>query len=205
MSYPSLPFLCSRAQYPEIPVSGLPFPGAVIPLPDPAFPDPLLFYLLILIICLYLFLPLPFEVVDFSWGTSLADWESGFPSQPIRIGYVRLGGSLRVARTLYSSGPERPEYVGFPPVSLLDGTSGGSVPRSRWVHLRAARPLQKLGRREPRFPPEFPPILPAANPSRHYLAHPEPRGPAPTVLRRYPPVRILQCLWSFPSPPDGLV
>src|ERR1700738_3266703 len=75
MSYPSLPFLCSRAQYSEIPVSGLPFPRAVIPLPDPAFPDPLLFYLLILIVCLCLFLPLPFEVVDFSWGR-----------RPLRIG-----------------------------------------------------------------------------------------------------------------------
>ena len=139
-SYPSLLFLYSRAQYPEIPVSGFPFPGAVIPLPDPAFPDPLLFYLLILIVRLCLFLPLPFEVVDFSWATPLADWKSGFPSQPIRSGYARLGGSLRVVRTLYSSGPERPEYVGFPPVSLLDGTSGGSVPRSGWVHLRAARP-----------------------------------------------------------------
>ena len=78
-SYPSLLFFYSRVQFPEIPVSGFPLPGAVIPLPDPAFPDPLLFYLLILIVRLYLFLPLPFEVVDFSWGTSLADWDPDSP------------------------------------------------------------------------------------------------------------------------------
>ena len=83
-------------------------------------------------------------------------WGSGFPSQPIRIGYVRIGGSLRGVRTLSSSGLERPGYVGFPPGFLLDGMSGGSVPRSGWVHLRSARPPQKLGRREPEFPPEFP-------------------------------------------------